>query len=231
MSSDDRQKKSLSSVVSAFLIFIIAASTMLVVYVSVFVDDRGVFGYSMFTIITSSMQGTIEEGEFILVKRVLEKDLREGMVITFISSDEEIKGKKNTHRIHSFEDGKIFTKGDNNDYIDSAPTRYEDVIGEVKVHSLWLGRAISWMQVPRNMLLYIILPTLLFGFLDMGSAIKAVKRSIAQLKNGEGKGARGEVFGGEILNLVMNDSFYIDRNEGLKILGKLNRKIVIEVYA
>ena len=76
---------------------------------------KQMLSYSMLWVLTDSMEPTIKEQSYILVKKVDVNTLKEGDVITFKSHDSTINGELNTHRIYQIvEEGKEFiTKGDN----------------------------------------------------------------------------------------------------------------------
>lgn len=95
-----------------------------------------IFGYSCLKIITASMEPTIREGDYILIKEIDPETLEKDDIITFYSSDRTIYNKPNTHRIYDEprldENGNyIFTtKGDNNDRADSDLVEESKIIGK-----------------------------------------------------------------------------------------------------
>ncbi|MBQ7700609.1 MAG: signal peptidase I [Clostridia bacterium] len=130
-----RQKtvlRRLTGIVGYVLIFLIAA---LFVFVIVFkANNRTVFifGKAPVWVMTSSMEPTIPERSYILVKEVKESavsEIKVGDVIMFASDDPALAGANNTHRVVEIsEDCKTFiTKGDANMKNDDVPVRAESI--------------------------------------------------------------------------------------------------------
>lgn len=109
-------------------------------------------GYSLFRVMSGSMEPTMPTNCLIIVKKIDPSTLRVGDVISFYSRDPELMGAINTHRITDIEcvDGKyVFrTKGDANYEADSYPTMQEDVIGKVIHSSVALGKLVRLLSNP-----------------------------------------------------------------------------------
>ena len=152
-----------------------ATSAIFIVYVAVCVDDKSVFGYRIFSVVSESMAPTYHIGDLLVTKKVKQEELKPGVIITFISSAENIKGEFNTHRIVGV-DGRLFhTKGDANDYTDKEFVRFDDIVGKVIWRSDFIGKIIAWAQQPRNMAI-IIIATLILAFCDVGKAAYKIVR-------------------------------------------------------
>ena len=120
--------------VGIILAVALAALTALTVYIMV-CNMRGkaaeVFGVSIMRVVTGSMEPSILEGDYIIVKKADPSALCEGDIICFYSRDSEIYGKPNTHRIvRRLDDGSFVTKGDANRTEDTASVLPEDIIGK-----------------------------------------------------------------------------------------------------
>ena len=90
-----------------------------------------VFGVSVVKIVTGSMEPSIREGDYILIRKRDTSSLKEGDIICFYSEEAQIKGRLNTHRIvRVLEDGSFITKGDSNKYPDEISVSPEAVIGK-----------------------------------------------------------------------------------------------------
>lgn len=90
--------------------------------------------YSVMHIISESMEPTIEKGTYILIKRVDPGDVKKGDVICFYSTDPNIYGCPNTHRVVEepyVENGELLfeTKGDHNAIEDKEPAHADRLIG------------------------------------------------------------------------------------------------------
>ena len=94
-----------------------------------------IFGHSVLRIISGSMEDTIPEGSYILVKRVDPEEVRIDDIITFYSSDSAIYGLPNTHRvveepIRVGDSIEFVTCGDaNNGVKDKVTAKGENLIG------------------------------------------------------------------------------------------------------
>lgn len=112
-----------------------------------------VFGYSVLSIETGSMNGTsvivegenpaqINIGDLILIKKT--NDYKIGDVITYIHEGEKIP---TTHRIIGYTSDGYITKGDANNTSDTLPVLKEEVLGEVVGHYPKLGKFVSWIKI------------------------------------------------------------------------------------
>ena len=156
------------------------------------------FGYSLFRVMTGSMEPTISTDSLIVVKRTDPRELSVGDVITFYSRDPSLLGEPNTHRIIRIEEDAgrmlIYTKGDANNIEDHYHTREEDVIGKVVFTSLKLGRFVKLISNPLIFIPLIVIPLaimLVRSIFDSVTAAKtlakaeeeaAVREALAQLR-------------------------------------------------
>lgn len=132
------------------------------------------FGFSMLTVLTGSMEPTLPESSLILVRQTDPSQIREGDIITFYTSIAGYDGVVNTHRVTEVtsDEGSIAfrTQGDANPLVDSSLVHGEQVVGSVFFHSLILGVIVSFLRKPFVFFLIILIPLLL-----------VVVRSILQL--------------------------------------------------
>ncbi len=92
-----------------------------------------IFGISVVKIATGSMEPSIRDGDYIIIEKTEAADLKEGDIICFYSSDSDISGRLNTHRIMEIsENGGFITKGDANKYSDEEAVSPEAVIGKYR---------------------------------------------------------------------------------------------------
>ncbi len=91
------------------------------------------FGYSILRIVSGSMETEIPEGSYILVKEVAAKDIETGDVICFYSTDPQIFGMPNTHRVVETIEGEagieFVTKGDANLLNDKTNAHERHLVG------------------------------------------------------------------------------------------------------
>ena len=137
------------------------------------------FGYSLFRVMTGSMEPTIPTNSLIVVQRTDTQQLAEGDIITFYSRDPSLMGEPNTHRIIRFEqDGEkrlIYTKGDANNIDDRYPVHEEDVIGKVVYSSLKLGNFVRLISNPVIFIPLIIIPLAIMLLKSLYDGIIAAK--------------------------------------------------------
>ena len=72
------------------------------------------FGKTTMWVVTDSMYPTIPARTYILVEKVSADEVQEGDIIAFISTNPEIYGQINTHRVIEKDGNSFITQGDNN---------------------------------------------------------------------------------------------------------------------
>ncbi len=89
----------------------------------------GLVGWQQMMVLTGSMEPEMPVGSMVYVAPTEPKELAQGDVIAFASSD----GDTVTHRVveNKSVEGQLVTKGDANAEEDVQPVRYADVIGKV----------------------------------------------------------------------------------------------------
>jgi len=126
-----KNKKLVSKIIDGilnFLIVIFAIFLLISMYTVIQVrvlgnDYSSFFGYSLFEVQTGSMQGTIDAGDWILVKDT--KSVKVGDIVTYRHSNDFI-----THRIIESYGGTFVTKGDANNAADE-PIDQSQIVGKV----------------------------------------------------------------------------------------------------
>ena len=158
-----------------------------------------VFGYSMFNVVSPSMQDELPVGSLIIIKETDAGMLQVGDNITFFSDDPDVPSDNYgnrivTHKIMEIinnDDGSLFgfvSKGVNNPVEDPYPVRAENVIGKVVYSSLSLGKAYDklstrgWSFVLTVVPLFVIV---VIAFIDFVFAFKRVKEERAIRKKAE----------------------------------------------
>ena len=126
-----KNKKTISKVIDVILnilIVIFAIFLLISLYTTIQVKVLGheysnFFGYSLFEVETGSMHGTIEAGDWIIVKS--DKDVKPDDIITYKQSENFI-----THRVMEAYGGTYVTKGDANNKADD-PIDQSQIVGKV----------------------------------------------------------------------------------------------------
>ena len=96
-------------------------------------------GYTIFQVITGSMEDTIQIKDIVIVK--LTQDVEVNDIITYKSGEDFV-----THRVIKIEDNKITTKGDANNSEDNPITK-DEVVGKVV---FIISNVAVWMNVFRT---------------------------------------------------------------------------------
>lgn len=114
-------------------------------------------------VLTDSMEDTIKSGDLIFCKKVDQKDVKVGDVISYFDPTGKSESVT-THRVVSVmvqSDGSylFFTKGDNNNIADITPVPGENLVGKWTGRRIWaLGHVILFTQSPLGIILCIVLP-------------------------------------------------------------------------
>ncbi len=153
-------KKALWIVLTAILIF-------LIIVVSVLAFDKFVkksivpscFGFSALTVETGSMQGTIDEGDLIIIKKT--DDYKIGDIITYLGEGDTIP---TTHRIVNYNsDGTFVTKGDANNTTDQDWITQDMILGEVVLVVPKLGIFGDWVRAEGWLYIVSVLAIIVLG--------------------------------------------------------------------
>ena len=161
--------------------------TVVVICVFLTAHFRGevprIFGYSVMHIVSDSMETTIEKDSYILIKKVDPADVEKDNIICFYSTDPQIYGYPNTHRViedPTVVDGeyRYVTMGDKGTAPDRVPATGDRLIG---VYVRTLGGFTAIMHfVTANMIL-------LFAAMFLVCAVTAFVPLFLKKGNGENK--------------------------------------------
>ena len=163
------------------LIFLILLATILIYYVvsSKIYEAKGKKYeplISLYTIISPSMEPNINVYDVVLTKRVKPEEVKEGDVITFISSSTLGEGLTITHRVKSVikteEDIKFRTQGDNNPIPDSALVTSNNLLGKVVFTIPFLGYIQFMLQSKSGWLFFLLIPAIIVVIYDVVKVIK-----------------------------------------------------------
>ena len=143
-------------------------------------EAPNILGYSLFRVMTGSMEPTIPTDSLIVVKRVGPSELQEGDVISFYSRDPSLRGEVNTHRITGIAENagkKLFsTKGDANNVEDRYATQEEDLIGKVVYSSRIMGKIVRLLSNPLIFVPLIILPLVILLGQSLWESVSLAKK-------------------------------------------------------
>lgn len=135
-----------------------------------------VLGYSVFRVMTGSMEPEIREDSLLVVKKTPPEDIVPGDIISFFSPDPMLEGAVNTHRVVRIEKEndrtQFITKGDANVIEDIYPTDASALVGRVVFQSYGLGKAVSLLSNPLVFGIIILLPLLVILLMNLYRAVR-----------------------------------------------------------
>lgn len=124
------------------------------------------FGWKPFIVLSGSMESEIYAGDVAVVKEVDEDEIKEGDIIAFREGETVI-----THRIVKQEEEngeKVFyTKGDNNNEIDTNTVSLNQIEGVYKFKISGLGNVAMFIQTPTGILACLSIPLALLIILQI----------------------------------------------------------------
>lgn len=131
-----------------------------------------ILGYSPLIVNTGSMAGNKADdfnvGDLVVIHKTKQTlNLKVGTIITFVDPHSESKALV-THRINRVithgKDHVYETKGDANNTVDKGVINPVEIVGVYQTHFKGFGSKLSFLQSPKGMLLFIVLPLIvLFG--------------------------------------------------------------------
>lgn len=137
-----------------------------------------VFGTSVLKVVSGSMEPSISEGDYIIVRKTDTAKLEEGDIICFYSKDSKIYGMPNTHRIvRILPDGSFVTKGDANKTEDDTAVSADMIIGRYEGKSRLLRLISSFSSVNKLVLLVIIVLMSVAAIYEVRTIAKVVSSS------------------------------------------------------
>lgn len=132
-----------------------------------------VFGRSLLTVVTGSMEPSLHTGDYIYVKKVPPDELEVGDVITFRSEEGDVSGKLVTHRIIEITpEGDFVTKGDANTIADSKRIRQDQIIGKYTGKAKFFKWINSFADRRKLLLILVIIPMTLIALYEVRTISK-----------------------------------------------------------
>ncbi len=142
------------------------------------------FGYSLYTVMSGSMEPEYHVGSLIYVKQVNTDELEEGDVITFVADENNTVV---THRIENVvnENGtrKFQTKGDANDVADAKLVHNKNVLGTPTFQIPLLGYLAFYIQRPPGIYIALVAGTLLLATIIAPTLNKGKEKTASEKKN------------------------------------------------
>ena len=174
------KKHSIGSILST-VVLVISVILCLTVVVQVMTNGYvQIGGFSLFRVVTGSMEPTLPVGSLLLCRQTDIDEIEQGDIICFVSRSPEMMGKVITHRVVSIYDdgaGKILleTKGDANLSADGEFVTANNLIGRVNHYEKdgsFMPSLINLLTDKVGFFLLILFPTLLVaGFILRGCMV------------------------------------------------------------
>lgn len=186
-------KKAVFTLINILSVLIIVAAVCILCIVLLTKPGQppSVAGYTVLRVTTGSMAPTYEVDTLLLVKKTDPEAIQEGDVISFYSSDPELDGAVNTHRVTAVrKDGDHIvytTKGDANSKEDSYEAFDTYLIGKVVGSSLILGKI---ARLASNPLIFVPIILLPLAVILISNIVRTVKLASKIAKDEEEQAVR-----------------------------------------
>ena len=182
-------KKVLNIVKNIFVWAVVAVAIFVMIFTIVSVNtfdrnDRDIFGYKMFIVLSDSMKKThFDAGDLIVVKNVDPSTLKEGDVITFLSQDTN-DGSFNTHKTHMikeiiYENGNLVgfqTYGTTTGALDETIVQTPYIRGKYQFHISKLGSFFNFLKTPQGYIVCILIPFMILILYQGLNCIRLFRR-------------------------------------------------------
>lgn len=143
----NRQLKKIWNTVSGVIVALVVVFALLLV-------GARVVGLQVFTVLSGSMEPTYHTGSLIYVKKVDNRTIEPGTVITFMLDEDTIATHRVVGVVPDEEDPSVIryrTKGDANEAEDGGLVHYKNVIGTPVFTIPYLGFVADYIQKPPGM--------------------------------------------------------------------------------
>jgi len=164
---------------------------ILAVNITIIIESRvhpdrvpGVLGLTPMVVVTESMSPVIEGGDMIVTRKVPAESLMEGDIIAYFDPSFATK-TVTTHRITEIttaQDGTLMfiTRGDANNQDDPKPVSADMVVGLYRGKIPKLGKLTLFMRTMPGLILFVLLPVVIFAVLEIAAAKAEGRRRIEE---------------------------------------------------
>lgn len=177
------------SIMGKLTTVVLIAVSILCVYVVVQVLTQGYvnfFGYSVFRVVTGSMEPTIEPGALLISQEVPIEQIQVGDIICFRSREANMLGKSITHRVIGiYENGTqlcLETRGDANPVADALPVLQSNLIGKVIAYTGQnnvLADVMSFLTSGPGFMICVVLPCLWICGLILQECVGNIRQELS----------------------------------------------------
>jgi signal peptidase len=168
---------------------VLVAASILCVYVVVQVLTQGYvnfFGYSVFRVVTGSMEPTIAPGALLISQEVPIDQIQVGDIVCFRSREANMLGKSITHRVIGIiENGSqicLETRGDANPVADVLPVLQSNLIGKVIAYTGQnnvLADIMSFLTSGPGFMICVVLPCLWICGLILQECVGNIRQELS----------------------------------------------------
>lgn len=180
-------KKALGIIKNVFTWLVVALAVCMMIFTVVSVNtfdrnDRNIFGYKMFIVLSDSMKKTdFDAGDLVLVKEVDPSTLQVGDIISYQSTNAENYGETVTHKIRALtKDAEgnpgFITYGTTTDTNDENIVTYSFVLGKYQTKLPGVGKFFQFLKTTPGYIICIFLPFLLLIVMQGVSSIRLFRK-------------------------------------------------------
>ena len=172
-------KKAFTTLVA---ILAICMAIFTVVSVSTFNrQDRSIFGYKGFIVLSDSMAATdFKAGDLVISKEIAPSEIKEGDIITFISSDPDSYGEVFTHKVRTVENKNgnlsFITYGTTTNVNDATPVSEFNVLGKYQFALPKVGTFFNFMKTTPGYICCIFVPFMILIVMQVIDTISLFKQ-------------------------------------------------------
>ena len=168
-----------------WLVVIVAVSMMIFTIVSVTTfdrNDRDVFGYKAFIVLSDSMSATdFDAGDVVVVKEVDPTTLKEGDIITYTSQNTENFGEAVTHKIRKLTvdangNPGFVTYGTTTNTDDEVIVTYPYINGKYLFNLPKVGTFFQFLKTPQGYIVCIFIPFIILILYQGLNCIRLFRR-------------------------------------------------------
>ena len=180
------KKYSIGSVLST-VVLVISMILCLTVVVQIMTNGYvQIGGFSLFRVVTGSMEPELPVGSLLLCKKTPISEIEEGDIVCFVSRSPEMMGKVITHRVITIYDDQaggilLETKGDANLSADGELVTANNLIGRVNHYEKdgsFMPSLINLLTDKVGFFLIILFPTLLIAGFILRSCMTNMRRDL-----------------------------------------------------
>lgn len=183
------KKYNVLEIVTRILLLISLVLAMTVGYQILTNGYVSIGGYSMFRVVTGSMEPTINTGALLICEDASIDEIEVNDIVCFRSNMTAIKNQIVTHRVIEIQNNennlRLITKGDANTVEDALYVTSYNLIGKVTWYSQEgniIAKVISFMNGQIGFLSCVVIPVLVVCGLTLHNSMVNIQKEIAELK-------------------------------------------------